>query len=195
MSYTSYPRPNPAIVSPKVNPYPTYDPILTPPLVAPIDLPELPHGPRPQSSLPKSLQATHVLSSHLVTAAWPRCRSELFVEADHVFPKNETKEQRKTRINREFDEMALKKRAAERRDQPGVPERKEVLYTVFNRYRRKGKWDPEGLTIIVTHAVGFPKEVSAIFFYHQPWPVTYLRIPEDMGADICADRSAYRIHQ
>jgi len=164
MAYSSYPRPNPAIISPRVNPYPTYDPILTPPLVGPLDLPELPHDPRPQSSLPKPLQATHILSTHIITAAWPRCRSELYVEANHSPPVNETKEQRKARVNREFQEMAVKKRAAERRDQLGVSERKEVLYTVYNRYRRKGKWDPEGLTLIVTHAVGFPKEVGALLF-------------------------------
>lgn len=162
MAYSPYPRPNPEIISPKLNPYPTYDPILPPPSVAPLDLPKLPGGPRPQSSLPRPLQATHILTSHVVTAAWPRCRSALFAEADHMPPENETKEQRKARVNREFEDMTLKKRAAERRDQSGVPERNEVLYGVYNRYRRKGRWNPDGLTLIVTHAVGFPKEVGSV---------------------------------
>lgn len=155
-----YPPPNPVKIMPSVNPYPNYNPILTPPAVSPSDLPSLPHGPRPQSSLPPNLQKTHILSSHIVTAAWPRMPSELFVEADHQAPASETKEARKARVNGEFTALSRKKRAAERRDQHGVPARSEVLYNVFNRYRRKGTWDPSGLTIVVTHAVGFPKEVT-----------------------------------
>lgn len=156
-SKLSWAPPDPVIVSPLMNPYPTYDPLLTPPVVASSQLPQLPFGPRPQSSLPSALQATHVLSTHIVTGAWPRCPGELFEPAKHDPPAAETKEQRKGRVNREFRDMQIKKRAAERRER--LPERNEVLYNVFNRYRRKGQWEQNGLTLVVTHAVGFPKEV------------------------------------
>lgn len=147
---------------PSMNPYPTYEPLLTPPYVADANLPRLPHGPRSQSSLPDALRRTHVLTSHIVTAAWPRVPSDLLVESEHVPPASESKEQRKARVESEFRSLSYKKRAQERRDVKGVPKREEVLYNVFNRYRRKGAWDRNGVTIVVTHAVGFPKEVCFV---------------------------------
>lgn len=153
----SWAPPDPVIVSPLMNPYPTYDPLLTPPTVALSELPKLPNGARPQSSLPESLQSTHILSTHVVTGAWPRCPGELFDPVQYEPPVPEGKEQRKARVAREFRDMQLKKRAAERRER--LPERNEVLYNIFNRYRRKGQWEQDGITLLVTHAIGFPKEV------------------------------------
>ena len=159
ISSNSYARPNPLIRYPTVYPRKTYAPILTPPVVPLALLPSLPDGPREQSSLPPNLSATHALSTHLVTAAWPRTPSDLFIESEHEPPANESKQDRKARVKREHEYLTIKKRASERGETAGVPERKEVLYSAFNRYRRKGPWVQGGLTLFVTHAVGFPKEV------------------------------------
>lgn len=153
----SWSPPEPLIVSPLMNFYPTYDPLLPPPTTS--ALPTLPSGFRSQSSLPAALSSTHVLSTHIVTAAYPRCPGPLFSPAKHEPPANEGKAERKARVEREFQEMQTLKRAAERRER-GLEERNEVLYNVFNRYKRKGEWLQDGLTLVVTHAVGFPKEVS-----------------------------------
>ena len=155
----SYAPPNPLIRSPTVHPRQTYEPILTPPVVPSTLLPSLPDGPRQQSSLPPNLSATHVLSTHLVTAAWPRTPSDLFIELEHEPLANENKQDRKARVKREHQHLSTMKRASERGETKGVPKREEVLYSAFNRYRRKGPWLQDGLTLVVTHAVGFPKEV------------------------------------
>ncbi|KAF9513559.1 hypothetical protein BS47DRAFT_1344191, partial [Hydnum rufescens UP504] len=36
-------------------------------------------------------------------------------------------------------------------------------------YRRKGPWLPDGLTLVVTHAVGFPKEASGTVRVNEIW--------------------------
>lgn len=154
----SWGLPEPLVVSPLMNPYPSYDPLLPPP-ISTSPLPTLPSGPRTQSSLPTALSKTHILSTHIVCAAFPRCPGPLFDPAAHEPPSNEGKAERKARVEREFQEMQSLKRAAERRER-GLEAREEALYNVFNRYRRKGAWVPDGLTLVVTHAVGFPKEVS-----------------------------------
>jgi hypothetical protein len=154
-----YAPPNPILRSPTLNPTQTYAPILTPPVIPSALLPRLPYGPRDQSSLPGSLSATHVLSTHLVTAAWPRAPSELFIESEHEPPENESKQERKARVLHGHEYLKARREAFESRDK-SVPERSEVLYSAFNRYRHKGPWLRNGLTLLVTHAVGFPKEVS-----------------------------------
>lgn len=157
---TYYPRPEQFIKSPSINPPKTYAPLLVPPPLKAAQFPQIPGGARSQSSLPTSLSATHVVSSHIVTAAWPRAPAELFVESAHEPPAFETKEQRKARVDGEYSAFLARQ---QERAKPGVVAREEVLFSVFNRYRRKGLWDKNGLTLIVTHATGFPKEASRNF--------------------------------
>ncbi|KAF9509981.1 hypothetical protein BS47DRAFT_1396381 [Hydnum rufescens UP504] len=141
----TYPPPKPILRFPNTKSPLTYSPILTPPVVPYALLPTLPYGPSEQS-LPGSLSATHILSTHIIPAAWRRSPSDLFIESEHEPPQNESKQDRKARIG---------------------------IFRAFNMYRRKGPWLPVGLTLLVTHAVGFPKEI---------WVPTYAKIVEQTQA-------------
>lgn len=155
----SYPRPAIQANYPTTNPRTALPYLETPPVIPRSELPPLPGGPRPQSSLPEALSRTHTLSTHIITAAFPRVSANLYNEADYAPPPVESKEARKQRVKDVFEKISVTKRKYEAGASVGTP-RREVLYNVFNRYARKGPLDPDGLTIIVTHAVGFPKEVS-----------------------------------
>lgn len=162
-AYPSYTRPSSPIKSPSLNPYPSYDPILPPPLISPHELPSLPSAPRLQQSLPPTLQTYYSLSTHIVTAAWPRMPCELFDEAfrtGNIPPYGEEDGRaKKLRVEKDRQELERKKMASERRDLAGVPKREEVLYNVFNLYRRVERRSEKGLTLIVAHGIGFVKEV------------------------------------
>lgn len=192
MSY--YPRPAVQAVYPTTNPRRSHAPLETPPVIPRHQLPRLPSLPRTQTSLPQSLSQTHTLTTHIVTAAFPRTPSELLVRANYAPPPDESKQARKERVQNIYKTFSHKKRRQEKGLPVGQP-RREVLYNVFNRYARKGRMDPNGLTLVVTHAVGFPKEVGIIYIAflctYLPNFVTYL-YAVDLGAGI---RTHHQIHR
>ncbi len=162
---TPYPPPSPIHAWSTINPPvpTTYDPLLTPPLASIGQLPNLPQGQRPQSSLPDAIRTTHTVSTHIVTAAWPRTNSRLYVETEWAAPPNETKEQRKARVQRHTDYLYQQGLDVDKGLVSTWEKRPEVLYNAWNRYSRKTQV-PGGLTLIVTHAVGFHKEVRWCLF-------------------------------
>ncbi|KAF8330805.1 uncharacterized protein EI90DRAFT_2921583 [Cantharellus anzutake] len=181
---TPYPPPNPVHIWPKV--YPpvpeTYAPLLNPPLALVGQLPKLPHGQRPQSSLPDAIGRTHVLSAHIAAAAWPRVNSELYVESQWAPPPNETKEERKARVKRHSEFLAQQSYDIDNGLVATWPKRSEVLYNAWNRYARKTQV-PGGLTLIVTHAVGFPKEAK-IFQIWEPAYAQLIEATESSGSRV-----------
>ena len=159
----SYPPPNPIITWPKINPPvpTTYAPLLPPPPASEGELPRLPRGQRLHSSLPDAIRKTYTLTTHIITAAWPRVNSELYVESRWAAPPNETKAGREARVKQHSEYLFQQSLDVVNGLVPTWPKRHEVLYSAWNRYARKTQV-PGGLTLIVTHAVGFPKEASVI---------------------------------
>ncbi|KAF8316887.1 hypothetical protein DL93DRAFT_2134844 [Clavulina sp. PMI_390] len=160
MLANSYAPPEPPLLIPANPRNPSYVPLQYPPEIPASSLPNLPSAPRKQSSLPPALARNYKLTTHIVTAAWPRLPSQLFDPAAYEAPQGESRVERRARVNKVYDELDQSRILADRGE---GPERNEVLYNVVNRYRRKGKWVREGgeggITLFVTHAVGFPKEI------------------------------------
>lgn len=162
-------------------------PTVTPPRIPTHLLPSLPTPLRSQSSLPSRLRDTHSLSTHIVKAAWPRLPSHILDTAAHEPPLNETKAQRKARSKARFEEVSRKKAAQENETQGlgDTAPRPELLFNTVNRYARKDAFHPEGLTIVVVHAIGFPKEVCALS------PALLLLRPESCYLDLGTRHSGH----
>ncbi|KZS93027.1 hypothetical protein SISNIDRAFT_97404 [Sistotremastrum niveocremeum HHB9708] len=126
-------------------------------------LPQLPFPPRQ----PRFSDA-YELSTHIVPAAFPRRATKPF----EPIADEETREQRTARIKRVAED--LEKRDVDMDDgQRGRKVDDATLWNVWNRYRRKEKEGTKsspgdrdgdrkgggGLTLIVLHANGFPKEI------------------------------------
>ncbi|KAG8933343.1 hypothetical protein FRC02_012095 [Tulasnella sp. 418] len=130
-----------------------------------------PLEPLPSSyTLPKtSKEATscdftlsYVRTTHIIPAAYPRMTS-LLLEKDHAAaPPNESKEERKRRIN-VLAEKFLRKRVAIAKGtgKNELADQSPVLFNSVHRYARKDSEsvDPNGVTLILAHANGFNKEV------------------------------------
>ncbi|KAF8302072.1 hypothetical protein DL93DRAFT_2233650 [Clavulina sp. PMI_390] len=177
----SYAPPEPPLLMPQNPRKPSYAPLEVPPEVPASSLPELPSPPRAKSSLPPALARDYKLTTHIVTAAWPRLPSQLYDPAAYEVPQNEGKAERRARVDQIYAKLDGSRILADRGEGPA---RKEVLYNVLNRYRRKDRWIREGgergITLFVTHGVGFPKEASVVlraafrFAWMGDWNVPFL---------------------
>jgi hypothetical protein len=126
------------------------------PLEPPPDTPSPPPLPVPPRQSPFN---DYDLTSHIIPAAYPRhaCNPA------PVIPRNESVDARKARVKRLTEELVIARQA----DQEGTPRGRVqdvAFYNVLTRYRLRdlprGAKRQTGLTLLVLHANGFPKEVS-----------------------------------
>jgi hypothetical protein len=99
----------------------------------------------------------HTVSTHVFPAAFPRCLSGQWVPP----PEKESRDEKKKRIAQTVAAYVTLKETQER-DEDLRPSRREVLWTVANRYVRnaRSKTTP-GLTLVFLHSIGTHKEVSS----------------------------------
>ena len=144
----SLPRPSPQDFIPYASVNPRRLARLEPPPVLIRDYPALPCT-RPPPFVPSYEVTTHVLP-----AAFPRAPSEPWTPP----PPHETSAQKKERIRRSVDTFsALKVRQEQGRDPR--PSRREVLWSVANRYVCTARRATPGLTLVMMHGIGAHKEV------------------------------------
>ncbi|KAI8985021.1 Alpha/beta hydrolase family-domain-containing protein [Trametes punicea] len=93
------------------------------------------------------------VSTHVFPAAYPRCPSDTLVAP----PPHETREKQKERIAHTVSRFSALKEAQEE-GKDARPSRREVLWTVANRYISKHQAQSPGLTLILLHGIGCHKE-------------------------------------
>lgn len=152
-SYDSLRQPSAAETLPHRSVHPRRLAPLEPPPVRLRDYPII-----PSSRSPTFLQ-DWVVSTHVFPAAYPRCPSDLWIAPPHV----ETKEQQKERIQKTVARLSERKESQEKGEDTR-PSRREVLWTVANRYTPKlPQQRSNGLTVVMLHGIGCHKEVSYLF--------------------------------
>ena len=141
--------PPPKIVMPwvSVNPQP-----LAPlqPLPEHIVFPDLPGPPRNPA-----FNSTHSVTTHIIPAAYPRNPSSVWIRPPLGA---ETQEQRDARVQKTIETISARKYAQERGEAVGE-KRGEVLWNTVNRYFRTKPLPGRGITLLLFHGVGTPKEV------------------------------------
>lgn len=180
----SYARPpQPSSVVPVVPP-PPYIPYTSPPTSS-LPPPRLPDRP-PIADVPAGWTRT----SHIVPAAYPRRFNDSFGSLRRESkpfqlepPKQgETKEERLARNEGEAREC-LRQRFDARGFENGAAGKGEGLFMAGERWRRDGASEGvEGVTLVVTHANGFHKEVSLA-----AWVICISRIRSAETVELASD--------
>ena len=123
---------------------------LEPPPVTLADYPALPCPPRDPSFCPGYRVTTHVFP-----AAFPRCPSDPWVPPR---PGQFASKESATAEVRHLSSLKI----AQEEDRDPRPPRREVLWTVANRYVRTLPTRTPGLTIVMLHYYGGHKEVRGL---------------------------------
>jgi hypothetical protein len=130
---------------------------LSPIAALPNDIPDVPQLLVPKRDL--EFTSTHNLTTHIIPAAFPRAPA--WLPAFPPPPEKESKQERSERAANTLQKMV--EAVATRKEgyhDTNLPEEREILWTVVNRYARKEKVPGRrGITLLLAHAIGMHKEV------------------------------------